>query len=243
VLLALVLLSCAQGTRGRSREPDAGRADVARAADACDPDASHPGPPFTFDRMRNLELGETFELAIAAVGPGRVGILVGKPGLEYLDSLDGGQTFRPPIATGAMGRDKLHFAMGQGFAFLSYAHVTSGAQLFLQRAPLAAGGVTAFSPPVMVSAQDAQSGELVFGPGQRLALNTSNSGAVDGLQAHAWSKDLLEEITNSGPRRSTSPTTGARISRTMVTIRRWHVVRATAPHRCSPWAPAGRTSG
>ena len=175
----LVLLSCSQATTGTSHEPDAAPATDG-PADACDP-AANSGPPFTFDRMRDFQFGDLFNLAIGATGPGRVGIVVGTPALQYLDSLDGGASFRPPIAIGAVDRDNLHFAMGQGFASLTYAHLASGAQLFLHRAPLAAGGVTAFSPPVMVSDQDASDGRLVFGPGQRLALNTSNSGAVDGF--------------------------------------------------------------
>jgi hypothetical protein len=203
-LRSLLLLSCTQSTTStiahldaapsehrdahepapdRTTPTDAGMQPSDGRGAACDSAQISAKEPYLFDRDREFNFGELFEVAIAATGNGRVGIIIGKPAVEYIESLDGGASFRPSVPVTAPGLLNLRFAMGHGFAIVTYADVTEHKGLMLQRAALAPGGVTGFPPATIIAGPEAYVGDVVFGPGQQLAILASNSSASEGFYA------------------------------------------------------------
>ena len=181
----LAALSCSHAPGGSGAERDSAAPDGASTArppdadtgrvdgtPACDLAPTDPTAPFAFDHLQEFNLGEFVGgVAVAATPGGRVGLVVSRPSLVYLESLNAGEAFGPLVGLAEERANIVTFAMEKGFAFLTYSVVPPEHRwVFLRRAPLVAGTMLRYEPVVTLSDTDAYSGRLVFGYGQRLAV-------------------------------------------------------------------------
>jgi hypothetical protein len=148
------------------------------ASDACTAPDGNSAAPFVFDPAQ--EMVGNRETRIAAAAGDRVAVLTNRPpDLLYLESLDGGATFRPPLKVDVI-HSNLLLSFGGGFVYVAYSDLglVREQPAGVARAPLAPGGVSAFPPFTRLGGNNAGLLEVVPGPQRRLAIIAANASAV-----------------------------------------------------------------
>src|SRR5688572_22028677 len=168
--------------------------------------------PFVFDRRHDFDLGATdSDVAVAAATDGRVGLMVSRPSLVHLESLDEGETFAQMTAIAPIRAANVRFSLRNDFAFVSYAEIPPTDQrVFLRRTPLVSGKTAVFEPPMTLSMPDGYSGHLIFGPEQRVAAVLSTNNMLTTISSYARLSE--DSGLTFGPRVEIDPASSARLA-------------------------------
>jgi hypothetical protein len=114
---------------------------------------------------RGVVMAATASKNLVAVGGSTDGV-----GTYYVDSLDGGRTFRPPVKLSTFGPDNLELAVGSGRVYATSASFAAHTSVFLWYAPLGLGPEPPSFQALELNPIGAYFGTPVPGPDGRIAV-------------------------------------------------------------------------